>query len=165
MALDDKVALILVTLGHLAVEKDRDTYLHRLVELCSQAVEAERCTIYVVDHQRSEVRSWVAQRSAVEIRLPVGRGIAGQVAATGETINVPDAYADPRFDRAVDLLTGYRTLNMLAVPVWSTDGQRVVGVIQVLNRRSGVFERRDQMLIERIGEGVAPMLERVAVRA
>lgn len=62
-------------------------------------------------------------------------------------------------------LDGYRTLSMLAVPVWSTDGQRAVGMIQVLDRRSGVFERRDQMLIERIAEGVAPMLEQVAVRA
>lgn len=146
------------------MERDRTTYIHRLVELCSQAVDAERCTIYVVDHERAEIRSWAAQRSASEIRLPLGRGIAGQVAGSGETINLPDAYADPRFDRGSDLATGFRTRNMLVVPVWG-EGGRVVGVLQVLNRRSGSFERRDQMLLERIAEGVAPVLERAAVRA
>ena len=78
-----------------------------------------------------------------------------------ETINVPDAYADPRFDRNVDLRSGYRTLNMLVVPVWDIDGRKVIGVLQVLNKRSGPFERRDQMLLERIAEGVGPMLAHI----
>ncbi|MGH2378300.1 MAG: GAF domain-containing protein [Candidatus Limnocylindria bacterium] len=158
MALDDKVTLVMVGLGHLQFVRDRHAYLERLVELCSQAVDAERCTVYVVDHGRVEIRSAVAQRAGVEIRLPIGRGLAGQVALTGETINVPDAYADPRFDRSVDLVTGFRTLNILAVPVWGQDG-RTVGVIQVLNKRSGSFERHDQMLLERIADASGAMLE------
>lgn len=160
MALDDKVTLVMVGLGHLQFIKDRHTYLERLVELCSQAVDAERCTVYVVDHARREIRSTVAQRAGMEIRLPIGRGLAGHVALTGETINVPDAYADPRFDRSVDVLTGFRTLNILAVPVWGHDG-RTVGVIQVLNKRSGSFERHDQMLLERIAEASRTVLEQV----
>jgi signal transduction protein with GAF and PtsI domain len=163
VALDDKVTLIMVTLGHLAVEKDRHAYLERLVELCSQAVEAERCTVYVADQQRKEIRSAIAQRVGTEIRLPFGHGLAGQVAATGETINVPDAYADPRFDRSVDKLTGFRTLNILAVPVWGHDGRTVAGVIQVLNKRGGAFERHDQMLLERIAEAAGPVLEQLAL--
>jgi len=148
----------MVTLGHLQFIKDRHTYLERLVELCSRATDAERCTIYVVDHAHAEIRSAVAQRAGMEIRLPIGHGIAGHVALTGETINVPDAYADPRFDRAVDRLTGFRTVNILAVPVWGQDG-RTVGVIQVLNKRAGAFERYDQMLLERIAEASGAMLE------
>jgi serine/threonine-protein kinase len=162
VALDDKVTLVMVGLGHLQFIKDRHAYLERLVELCSRAVDAERCTIYVVDHARGEIRSAVAQRVGMEIRLPMGRGLAGHVALTGETINVPDAYADPRFDRSVDRVTGFRTLNILAVPVWGQDG-RTVGVIQVLNRRSGSFERHDQMLLERIAEASRSMLEQAAV--
>jgi GAF domain-containing protein len=157
--IDDKVAFILVKLGHLAVERDREVYLRRLVELCTQAVDAERCTVYLVDERRSEIVARMAQRVAAEIRLPIGQGIAGAVAGTGETINVPDAYADPRFDPSVDLRSGFRTTNMLVVPVWSSSGARVIGVVQVLNKRAGVFERRDQMLLERIADGVGAALE------
>ena len=163
MAIDDTVALIQVKLGHLAVERDRDAYLRGLVDLCSQAVEAERCTIYLVDHEKGELWSRLAQRIALQIRLPIGRGIAGTVAATGETINVPDAYADARFDRNVDVRSGFRTRNMLVVPVWGADGGRVIGVIQVLNKRTGTFERRDQMSLERIAAGVAPTIQQIAL--
>ena len=161
MVLDDRLAFVLVKLGHLAVQRDKDAYLRSLVELCSQAVDAERCTVFIVDQRRQELWSRVAQRTTVEIRLPVGAGIAGQAAKFGETINVPDAYADPRFDRSVDLRTGYRTQNMLVVPVWGFDGRTVVGIIQVLNKRSGTFERWDQMLLERIADAVAPTLQQI----
>ncbi|HET8568823.1 MAG TPA: GAF domain-containing protein [Candidatus Limnocylindria bacterium] len=163
MVLDDKVALVQVKLGHLAVLKDRDQWLRGLVELCSQAVDAERCTIWVVDQERRELWARLAQRTTLDLRLPIGYGLAGAAAQTGETINVPDAYADPRFDRSADLRSGYRTMNMLCVPVWGRDGRTVVGVIQVLNKRSAnSFERRDQMLLERISEQIAPTVEHLA---
>lgn len=154
--MDEKVALIMVTLGHLSVEHDRSAYLEKVVELCAQATDAERCTLYLVDPVRRELRSAIAQRLEEAIRLPVGRGLAGHVAATGETINVPEAYADARFDATVDMRSGFRTTNMLAVPVWA--GGTIVGVIQVLNKRGGSFERHDQMLLERIAEAVGPAL-------
>ena len=160
--MDDKVALILMKLSHLSVQKDREAYLRGLVDLCSQAVDSERCTVYVVDEARNELWARVAQRTATEIRLPLGKGLAGQAALSGETINVPDAYADPRFDRNVDLRTGFRTLNMLVVPVWGSSG-RPVGVIQALNKRDGTFERRDQMLLEQVAATVAPVIEKIAV--
>lgn len=160
--LDDKVALLQVKLGHLSVQRDRDTYLRGLVELCAQVADAERCTVYVVDVNKKELRARAAQRTHAEIRLPIGQGLAGQVALTGETINVPDAYADARFDRNVDLRTGFRTLNMLVVPVWGSKG-RPVGVIQALNKRDGTFERRDQMLLEQVADVVAPALEKLGI--
>jgi GAF domain-containing protein len=159
--IDDKVAFVLMKLSHLAVQRDREAYLRGLIDLCAQATDAERCTVYFVDLPKKELWSRVAARTAMEIRLPIGSGIAGAVAQTGETINVPDAYADPRFDRNVDLRSGYRTLNMLVVPVWDTSGRVVVGVLQVLNKRSGPFERRDQMLLERIAESVSPVLAQI----
>ncbi|MDP9319814.1 MAG: GAF domain-containing protein [Chloroflexota bacterium] len=159
--IDDKVAFVLMKLTHLAVQRDREAYLRGLIDLCAQATDAERCTVYFVDHATNELWSRIASRTAIEIRLPLGTGISGQVALTGETINVPDAYADPRFDRNVDLRSGYRTLNMLVVPVWDATGRSVIGVLQVLNKRSGPFERRDQMLLERIAESVAPVLAQI----
>lgn len=164
IAMDDKVTLVMVALGHLSVVRDRGAYLERVVELCSQATDAERSTVYVVDREAGELRSAVAMRLGHEIHLPIGKGLAGHVAATGETINVPDAYADPRFDPSTDRRTGFHTVNILAVPVWDHDGRSVVGVIQVLNKRGGTFERHDQMLLERIAEAVGPVLEQPAVR-
>jgi signal transduction protein with GAF and PtsI domain len=157
---DDKVALIQMKLSHLSVQRDREAYLRGLVDLCSQAVDSERCTVYVVDKQKNELWARVAQRTATEIRLAIGEGLAGQAALTGETINVPDAYADPRFDRNIDVRTGFRTHNMLVVPVWGIHG-KPVGVIQALNKRDGTFERRDQMLLETIAETVAPILDKI----
>jgi serine/threonine-protein kinase len=161
MAIDDKVAFVLMKLTHLSVQRDREAYLRGLIDLCAQATDAERATVYFVDQGRKELWSRVAARTAIEIRLPLGSGIAGQVGLTGETINVPDAYADPRFDRNVDLRSGFRTLNMLVVPVWDTGGRAVIGVLQVLNKRSGPFERGDQMLLERIAESVGPVLAQI----
>ena len=161
MVLDDKVALIQVKLSHLSVQHDREAYLRQLVDLCAQAVDAERCTVYIVDQAKKELYARVAQRTTTEIRLPVGQGLAGQVAITGETINVPDAYADARFDRNIDLRTGFRTLNMLCVPVWGRAG-KVVGVIQALNKRDGTFERRDQMLLEQVAETVSPVIDKLS---
>lgn len=165
MALDEKVAMILVKLGHLAVQRDREAYLKELVALCAQATEAERCTVYLIDRNTKELYARAAQRIAVEIRLPIGQGIAGAVAKTGETINVSDAYADPRFDRNTDKKSGYRTTNMLVVPVWSSDSKSVIGVIQVLNKRGGTFERWDQMYLERIADGVGAAIEKMVPAA
>jgi len=81
-----------------------------------------------------------------EIRVTIGRGIAGTVAATGETINIPDAYADPRFNQEVDRRTGYRTRSILCAPVRDGAGE-VVGVSQVLNKASGPFTRDDESLL------------------
>src|SRR5438270_1700195 len=161
MAIDDKVAFVRMKLTHLSVQRDREAYLRGLIDLCAQATDAERSTVYFVDQGKKELWSRIASRTAIEIRLPLGTGIAGLAALTGETINVPDAYADPRFDRNVDLRSGYRTLNMLVVPVWGGAGRTVIGVIQVINQRSGPFERRDQMLLERIADGIGGVLEQI----
>ncbi|HUQ16544.1 MAG TPA: GAF domain-containing protein [Candidatus Saccharimonadales bacterium] len=165
MVLDDPAEFVLTKLHHLAVERDSKAYLRGLIDLCTQATDAERCTIYLVDHQANEIRSSLASRTAIEIRLPLGTGIAGQVAASGETINVADAYADPRFDWNVDARSGFRTQNMLTVPVWGSDGHSVAAVVQLLNKRSGPFERADQMLLERIAEAVRPAFGAVAAES
>src|SRR5260221_14184248 len=117
MAIDDKLAFVLMKLANLSVQRDREAYLRGLIDLLTQATEAERSTVYFVDQARKELWSRVAARTAIEIRLPLGTGIAGQVALTGETINIPDAYADPRFNPDDDKRTGFRTRNLLTLPV------------------------------------------------
>jgi signal transduction histidine kinase len=83
----------------------------------------------------------------VEIRLPIGKGIAGYVAQTGETINIVDAYNDPRFNPEVDKRTGFRTRNMLCMAMKNKDG-KIIGVFQLMNKKDGAFAIDDEQFID-----------------
>ncbi len=96
--------------------------------------------------------------SAVEIRLAVGEGIAGWVAQTREIVNIPDAYADQRFQPAVDLKSGYRTRSLVSVPMLGALGG-LVGVLQVLNKQDGPFTRPDEELLVALASQAAIAIE------
>ncbi len=107
---------------------------------------AERCTIFIYDRFSNTLWSRVATGAEVKvIRIPSGAGLAGECFTTGQIINIPDAYADPRFNREIDQRTGFRTHTVLCVPMLRPDGTKA-GVIQVLNKNSGPFDPRDQEL-------------------
>src|SRR5256885_12063593 len=80
-------------------------------------LHVDRGTLYFVDEQKKEIWTKIAGELSSEIRLPIGKGLAGTVAETGEPVILHDAYDDPRFDRSSDLRTGYRTRSMLCVPI------------------------------------------------
>ena len=84
------------------------------------------------------------------LRFDARRGIAGNTALTGNTINVRDAYSDPRFYTGIDDQTGYRTRNLLAVAVRNQQGE-IIGAFEALNKRSGVFSARDEESLARAG--------------
>ncbi|KAG7177349.1 cAMP and cAMP-inhibited cGMP 3',5'-cyclic phosphodiesterase 10A-like [Homarus americanus] len=81
-----------------------------------------------------------------EIRFPIGTGIAGIVAQNGQVLNIPDAYADPRFNRTVDQLTGYLTKSILCMPIFIRGN--VIGVMQMVNKATGVFSKEDEESFE-----------------
>ena len=165
MSLDARLSKASAALGHLAAAPDGRAYLRSLADVCAAAVAADRCTLYLVDHRRAELRGSITQGDPFEIVLPIGRGLAGHCASSGETINVENAYDDPRFDPTVDGRTGYRTKTTLVVPMWGViDPARVIGVIQVLNKRDGTFEWSDQLLLERVAAAVGASVERIARR-
>jgi adenylate cyclase len=91
-------------------------------------------------------------------------GLAGHVARTGETVNVADAYADPRFSPRVDEETGYRTRTVLAVPMCAPEGQ-INGVVQVLNKRQGLFSEEDERYLLALAEHAAQALENARLHA
>jgi serine phosphatase RsbU (regulator of sigma subunit) len=114
---------------------DLDALLRVILETASGAVGAERGTVYLLSDDGKELWSKVvAGDRHLEIRLPIGKGIAGSVAAKGETIRIDDAYADSRFDPSTDRRSGFRTRSILCSPIRSRDG-RTVGVFQLLNKR------------------------------
>lgn len=81
-----------------------------------------------------------------EIRFPIGTGIAGQVALTGEILNINDAYSDPRFNRKVDAITGYKTETILCMPIYIHGS--LIGVVQMVNKHSGYFTKEDEEAFE-----------------
>jgi len=114
---------------------DLDSLLALLIDKVTQLMEADRSTLYLLSEDGRELWSKVVQGGAMlEIRLQIGEGIAGWVAASGEIVNIADAYLDTRFQPAVDLRSGYRTRSILCVPMRNGQGV-IVGVVQVLNKR------------------------------
>ncbi len=127
---------------------DLSRLLENILKTATGTTGADRGTLYLIDEAKKELWSKVAQgTSLVEIRLPVGKGIAGFVAATGDTINIPDAYADSRFNPEIDRTTGYRTKTILCMPMKNKDG-KIIGVFQLLNKNDGTFTNEDEEFID-----------------
>lgn len=129
-------------------KQNLDQLLQTITQGASSVLQADRSTLFVVDRPKKQIWSKVAQGAGItEIRIPIGAGIAGQVAQTGEIINIPDAYADDRFNREVDRRTGYRTHSILCMPMKDSTG-RIIGVFQLLNKRDGAFSVEDEQLLQ-----------------
>lgn len=127
---------------------DLDKLLGLILDSAAQSIEADRGTLYLVDDIKKELWSKVLQGANMgEIRLPIGKGLSGYVADTGETIIIPDTYADPRFNPETDKRTGYRTRNMLCMPMKNKDG-KIIGVFQLMNKKEGCFDQDDVNYID-----------------
>jgi HD-GYP domain-containing protein (c-di-GMP phosphodiesterase class II) len=153
-----KLQSILDVAKAMTTERDLDALLGLILDEAAKVVEADRCSLFLVDHERGELWSKIAHGAEREIRIPLGAGIAGQVASTGRAVNIPEAYAAPQFNRGVDQSTGYRTRNILCVPMKDT-AEKVVGVIQALNRRDGAFTDEDEELLLALGGQAAAAIE------
>ena len=113
--------------------------LTKIVTEAAQMLKADRATLFLHDAKRQELFSRVAMGHSVgEIRIPDHVGIAGTVFTSGETINLPHAYADLRFNPAQDRRTGYFTRSILCVPIVNKAG-KIIGVTQALNKKGGPF--------------------------
>ncbi len=135
-----------------------DELLFKIMEVVRQQLNADRCTVFLVDEERQELWSKLAHGLKNEIRFPVSQGIAGYVARTGETLNIKNAYADPRFNPEVDKKTGYKTHNLLTMPMHNKQN-KIIGVFQVLNKQSGPFTDDDEELLKAISSIAASAIE------
>src|SRR5262249_5132819 len=145
----------------LATEIRLDDLLQVIVEKAAEVMDADRATLFLYDESRDELWSKTTQRLEIkEIRLPLGVGIAGHVAKTRTAINIPDTYADARFDPDFDKETGYRTRSILCLPLIG-NGDRLIGVIQVLNKKDKeVFNEADETLLGGLSAHITVALER-----
>jgi signal transduction histidine kinase len=152
----------------LALETDIDKVLTRIVQTATSLLEAERATLFIIDRARNELWSRVLSESSAhgaaelrEIRLPLdGQSLASEVARTGEVLRIDAPYEDPRFDPSTDQRTGFRTRSILIAPIAARDTRRL-GVLQVLNRTSGVFTKQDEDLGRALASSAGISLEYV----
>ncbi|MDD9938782.1 MAG: GAF domain-containing sensor histidine kinase [Myxococcales bacterium] len=138
---------------------DLDELIGLLLTRITRIMDADQATLYVLDEASGELWSRFSHGvRPVEIRLEMGQGLPGWVAKNGRALNVKDAYQDVRFDSIWDRRTGYRTTSALCVPV-KNHHSRTVGVLQVLNKRTGYFTLDDESMLTALASQVAVALE------
>ncbi|XP_069675140.1 probable 3',5'-cyclic phosphodiesterase pde-5 isoform X3 [Periplaneta americana] len=150
-----------------------DALIMKIMNFAQRLVDADRASLFLVDSKNKELYARIFDigvasenvsnnttgasdsggedavaklQNSTEIRFPLGTGIAGQVANTGEILNISDAYCDERFNRSIDQLTGYRTKSILCMPIFIRGN--IIGVVQMVNKRSGDFTKEDEEAFE-----------------
>lgn len=156
---DPLVSLVKISRSITALT-DIDELLRVIAEETKNAMQADRCTVFLWDKDTDQLWSKVALGldESKEIRFPADKGLAGYVVQTGETINIIDAYNDARFNPEVDTRTGYRTKTILCMPI-TNNNKEIIGAIQVLNKIGGVFTANDEDLLVAIGGSASIALE------
>jgi adenylate cyclase len=158
-ARQQEVATLLEVGNALSQTLDLTSLIQIIMRKATEIMDADRATLFLVDREKGELWSKLAQGvGTAEIRFPLTQGIAGHVATTGETLNIPDAYQHPLFNREIDQKTGYRTHTILAMPIHDTDG-RIVGVTQLINKRAGPFTIDDEALLSAISAQAAVAID------
>ena len=133
--------------------------LRRVMELATGLLEADRSTLFLVDRERQELWSKVAQGlETMEIRLPLGTGIVGHVINTGVTVNTRDVRQLPFWRDDTDIRTGYRTHSVLCIPL-RNKRQEILGAVQVINKLQGSFTREDEVFLSALADHAVIALE------
>ncbi len=140
-------------------EIDLGSLLQRVMVEATRMLDADRSTLFLNDEKTDELFSRVAMGDGIgEIRLPNSAGIAGAVFQSRETVNIPYAYADLRFNPGFDKQTGYFTRSILCVPITNKDG-KCIGCTQALNKKGGGFTSEDESRLKAFTQQVAIALE------
>jgi GAF domain-containing protein len=133
-------------------ELDLGVEMDSIVEEICDKLGAERASVFLADFSSQELFSTSAKNTDFQIRIPWNAGIAGLCFSSGETINIPDAYNDDRFNQAVDKRTGFKTTQILCMPMRNADDV-VVGIVQAINRLDepvDPFDHEDEYYLNRI---------------
>jgi len=141
-----EMEVILAVTRALAAPFDLPALLVEVTAAARRVLHAERGSVWLLDEATAELVLEVSADLG-QVRVAVGHGLVGACARDGRLINVPDCYADPRFDASVDRSSGFHTRCSLTLPL--VDHQaRLIGVMQLLNRHRGVFDAADETLAE-----------------
>ena len=120
-----RLALLVDLSSTLAREVDLDAWLESAAGALAQAMDAERASVWLVDAEAGDLVTRVAVLPEVPaLRQPIGSGVAGTVARTGEVLRIDDAARDPRFDPRADRVTGFTTRSILTAPIRTSSSSR-----------------------------------------
>ncbi len=150
----------LLELGQLiGLDLRLDDMLLEISQKACEVMDADRCSIFLHDSTSDELWSTVAIGMEGEvIRIPSSIGFAGYCFQTGQIVNLENAYKDERFNREVDLKTGYRTRSVLCMPLYTRAGSKL-GVIELLNKKEGVFTKDDETFLQTFGNNASVFIE------
>ncbi|XP_071837801.1 probable 3',5'-cyclic phosphodiesterase pde-5 isoform X3 [Apostichopus japonicus] len=135
-----------------------DGVIMKIMNFAQKLVSADRASLFLVDSKTKELyarifdignglgNQMMDEQDQKEIRFPMAKGVAGHVASTGEILSIPDAYQDQRFNRDVDLQTGYKTKTILCMPIYNRGS--IIGVVQMVNKKMGCFTKIDEEAFE-----------------
>ena len=156
--LPEKLGEILAICQKMNSERDLGALLDLIAREATSLLECDRASMFLLDSDRNELWSKVALGSEEILRFDARLGIAGHTVETGQTINVEEAYADPRFYTAIDGQTGYRTRNVLSVAMRNQRGQ-IIGAFEALNKNAGAFTARDEESLMALASHAAIAIE------
>ncbi len=143
---DNVLKTILRYLASIVNLSDRDEILRLLSNMSRDLVNAERCSLWLLDNERQNIYAKIAD-GVGELRIPLKSGFAGCAIEYNEPLISNDPYSDERFFMAVDSATGYRTRNLIAVPIANSDGEPI-GAFEVLNKIGNCgFDESDLQLL------------------
>lgn len=138
---------------------DFNLLLKTIINLATDALNAERATIFIYDRANNEIWSRVGTGLELkEIRFPISKGIAGEVISTGYSVITDNPYNHPAFNSEFDKKTGFVTKNLLCVPMKNLNGI-LVGAFQVLNKRNGKFTAQDELFLSAMAASTAIAIE------
>lgn len=158
----DAYPRILDVARRLAWTSDLGQILGTVIDGLRDTIHAERASVFQYDAEHHELFATKAHGLPDDLRIPADTGIAGEAARTREIVHIPDAYADERFNPDVDKATGFRTRDLLTVPLLDFTGD-LVGVAQVLNQTTGGFTPACQAIALRLAEVAAVAIKRAAL--
>ena len=145
----------------LAAPFDLDTMLTEVVNASRDVLNADRATVFLYDESEDELVVRVGT-DLEHIRIPADKGIVGESAQSRQLINVPDCYADDRFNRAIDKKTGYKSRCMLTIPLIGYEDS-LIGVLQILNKNDGVFDDQDEYVAQALAAQAAVVIHRAKI--
>lgn len=174
----ERVTGLLNTIQSLSQDLGTQSLLLTITMHANKIVSAVRSTVFLHDDANQQLWS-VSTDTGAEIRIPNKAGIAGLCYSSGNLINIPDAYADSRFNQEVDKRLGFKTQSILAIPMFeeqghahsmqprkssaANNGPLVIGVIQMINKQSfdgqlEAFDDADIEVMEMFAKFVGPKL-------
>lgn len=141
--------------------RDVDDLLRTVMDRLTALLAAEASTLFMFDEAKNELWSRVLKGPTLkEIRVPAGSGLVGSVMKDGKTLVLADAYDDARFNPEVDRLSGFKTRSVIAAPLQHVSG-RMLGVVEVLDRKINAFSPEDVSLVETVAAQIAAVLDNV----